>query len=1723
MKHFTPTLTAFAIAACFNSSAPVYANPTGAQVVSGSVQMQTSGNTLNITNSPGAIINWQQFNIDAGQTTRFIQQSAQSSVLNRVVGADPSQIHGQLLSNGQVYLINPNGILFGPNAFVDVNKLVASTLNLSDADFLAQRLRFQGNSLVNGSIFNQGHISTPLGGRVYLVGRDVRNEGIITTPSGQVLLAAGNQVELVDTAGPELKVSISASGNRAVNIGTVNAAGGRIDMFGALIEQQGVLSANSASVDASGRIVLKATETVSLTGRTEAVNSIGKGGEVRITGDAVNIAAGAQIDASGQAGGGTILIGGGQQGQDASISNARAVTVAAGSEARADALQNGDGGRVIVYSTGLTDFKGRLAARGGALSGNGGFVETSGATIRLGGRVDTSAANGRAGTWLIDPLRLCIYAADISECTSGSSPFNNASTFDGSGTGTGINNQTPASSFVSIADVNSSAGTSGISITAGELISVLPAGGMWSLPSISTGGISFSASIFYLNGSLTNVGGGRIPGVQPTGSDLGIFTFGNSTFSDLGPGNRIIFGSGAGIFGSSDLVSMSMSSANYEFAAGSRISFSRQAATSVSPNYTSLFMSVFPQTMVSTDPSTEQITSSTLVPTIRNDGLQIKADNFFLTTPSNAALTGSPLSLDVRRTSISYNYGGSSVQTVRIGDANCTVTATVDCLSGNLGRFVAGSMDAFYLTAFGFSPLTESSPSSSGVDVEIAGAVSSPAAVTGVRSSRDLKVIASVTHSAGDLALAADRDLYVQAALDNPHGAMVLEAGNALIIDAPVSSSTVIDASRFSGSSSALPSTQPAGILLNSSLTADSILLSINAQHESDSGGALSFVQLPSPAALTFGTSASVTARGVNASTLLPDTNLFGPAQRTQISSGILVELGANATIDNQAGPNVFVTSGRSKGWVIASNNGAAGEGDNLGGLSGTALDQPQFLALVCGENAACTTRASERFAASNFLASANPDSTGGGTGGTTNPGSGGGTTDPTNGETNNGGTNTGDGSRDSNVVAVAEQMKYVNDLCVLNPALCAGPDNSSNVNGGGSNSAAGNGLTVQSVAAALNTPTVSAPLTIAANLTVSGETRIATLNDMSAVASVAKAAPSTPTAGSTASPKSEPVSLALVPSSVPVDVGVRRAPSAAAQELKKEADATRAEARSMRESAQREELQVRQVETQVRKAEAEVRVVREEVRKAEADVKKAEAEVRNARTPEEKAAASRRLTAKREEAVAKQIKAEVKQAELEVKRAQAEARKTEIEARRVEAESKELRADSKALMAQARDLRSAGGRAVTEQRANAKALESDARGAVAEVKKAAAAELKAQAEVRAAQADLKQAKTPDAAQRRLVDAKDKVEQVKAELQQRRAALDQKKSDLEKAVGELKVAESRRVDERRAEMMTMFGMMASSRMGKNAMDQALALRQELKAEAFREALNLLDNKPDAVDLPACGGNAVVCVPTASPSVKLPAVDVKPTVAFLPQIERKVAVMIGVNDYADPDVPSLDTALPDAQAVGAQLQDQFGYTVRPVPNATRADIVTTLNQLAREVGPNDSVTVYYAGHGYLNEKTGAGYWIPADGKASSPANWISNRDITRLLGNIPAKQVLLVSDSCYSGSLAKEVLTGSGSASQIDPSRVLGKRSVTVLSSGGEEPVADEGKNGHSIFAYNFMNALKDVKNVGPAVSVFEVVRNGVVQDAAQQPQYGGVVSANHQPGGEFLFEVRSYK
>jgi filamentous hemagglutinin family protein len=358
------------------ASGQAIANPSGATVVNGSASFEQAGNSLTITNSPNAIINWNEFSIAQDELTRFVQQSSQSAVLNRVVGGDPSQILGQLQSNGQVFLINPNGIVFGADSVIDTAGLVASSLNLTDGDFLENNLKFVGDATA-GAVSNAGSITTQTGGQVLLIAPSVENSGIIHSPEGEILLAAGHSVLLVNTLDPEVRVEVTAAGE-ALNLGTLVAAGGSVGMYGELLTQAGTIDANSAVAE-GGRVYLRA------------------GGEISMAGNSVTTADGAR-------GGGSVT-----------VTSGVTTTLDAGSVVHANAVVSGDGGDVVIWSDGTTHFNGHIEAKGGALGGDGGFVEVSGyQQLNFNGSVDTRAPNGAHGELLLDPTNIVVAAtADI--------------------------------------------------------------------------------------------------------------------------------------------------------------------------------------------------------------------------------------------------------------------------------------------------------------------------------------------------------------------------------------------------------------------------------------------------------------------------------------------------------------------------------------------------------------------------------------------------------------------------------------------------------------------------------------------------------------------------------------------------------------------------------------------------------------------------------------------------------------------------------------------------------------------------------------------------------------------------------------------------------------------------------------------------------------------------------------------------------------------------------------------------------------------------------------------------------------------------------------------------------------------------------------------------------------------------------------------------------------
>ena len=401
------------------SVSAVSAGPEGAQVVNGQVTIQQSGNNTAITASDKAIINYSSFDITQPETVRFIQPSSSASVLNRILSANPTNIDGNLLANGRVFFVNPAGIYIGNGARINVNQLVASGLNISNADFINGRYNFAGG---NGAVINEGDISAQ---KVYLIGKQVTNSGNINCPAGYVAMAAGDKVFLsepgsdivLDIEGTSLSAP-AASESGVLNTGTVEAAGGIIalaaagDLYSQAISNIGSLSSSVESGDA-GKVKLTAAEgTVINSGSLEAKSSSGTGGTIQMLGDKVGLLDAGRIDVSGSDGGGTVLVGGDYQGKG-DVLTASQTYVGPDSSIMADATENGDGGKVIVWSDEITRFYGDISARGGPQAGNGGFIEVSGKeNLGFYGDVDTLAPNGKMGTLLLDPTDIVISNAD---------------------------------------------------------------------------------------------------------------------------------------------------------------------------------------------------------------------------------------------------------------------------------------------------------------------------------------------------------------------------------------------------------------------------------------------------------------------------------------------------------------------------------------------------------------------------------------------------------------------------------------------------------------------------------------------------------------------------------------------------------------------------------------------------------------------------------------------------------------------------------------------------------------------------------------------------------------------------------------------------------------------------------------------------------------------------------------------------------------------------------------------------------------------------------------------------------------------------------------------------------------------------------------------------------------------------------------------------------------
>ncbi len=373
------------------------------------------------------IVDFYKFGVMKGHQLDVVMPDA-GRALYRVIGNSRSEIMGTLNSNGTLVLVNQNGILFGKGAEVNVGNIIASTLNISNEAFLQGRYQFTGGDLA-GSVVNKGHIKAQDEGYIVMLGKKVENRGTLVANKGSVVMAAAKEAVLDFYGNGLVRANLTGQAVEALvkNSGLIQANGGLVQLASnartAAINVTGIIEANQL-VEKDGMIRLEGGDNskVEVSGKLLAKGENTTGGTIQVTGEQVALMNGALLDASGDTGGGKVLVGGGYQGGDAAVYNARTTYIASGATIKADAIKQGDGGKVIVWANHATRFYGSISAQGGMLGGNGGFTEVSGKNyLDFAGRVNLSAVNGDRGTLLLDPENITLINGPASN-TSGFQP-----------------------------------------------------------------------------------------------------------------------------------------------------------------------------------------------------------------------------------------------------------------------------------------------------------------------------------------------------------------------------------------------------------------------------------------------------------------------------------------------------------------------------------------------------------------------------------------------------------------------------------------------------------------------------------------------------------------------------------------------------------------------------------------------------------------------------------------------------------------------------------------------------------------------------------------------------------------------------------------------------------------------------------------------------------------------------------------------------------------------------------------------------------------------------------------------------------------------------------------------------------------------------------------------------------------------------------------------------
>jgi filamentous hemagglutinin family protein len=1920
--------------------------PTGMNVVAGQAAARSMGNTLTVNNTPNAIINWNTFSIGAGNAVRFDQASASSQVLNRVTGNDPSAILGSLSSNGRVWLLNPNGVLFGQGARIDVASFVTSTLNLNNADWLAGHYQFTQGSGNPAGIVNQGELRSSLGGRVALIGGNVRNEGEINAPGGQVVLAAGSSVELLDSATPNVSVKLNASAGEVVNLGRLIAAGGRIDVQAATVNQNGIVRADSLSTGPGGEVVLMGRDQLNLDagsqttanggsggmitlqadqtmvrGEVAATGSQASGGQAKLLGRQVGLLDAARVDVSGAGGGGEVLVGGGPQGKDPNVPNAQAVYFGPQAGISADAVGSGDGGHVVLWSDQATRAYGSLSARGGAAGGRGGLIETSGGWLDARpSKVDLGAPKGSAGLWLLDPFDVTIndtgpdtgydpvtftanasgstistavikgqldagnsvtistggglgpeagnigmtnatlnvtgispgsltLIADASIALTGStiqsaSPMNvslQASrggdggitlqnshidsgtgniSLGGFGTGIGISGAFGNAAFsnsnygVLISNSTLNAGTALIS---GNL-SIAGASGSLAGVSVSNGS-ALSARNITINGSSS----GAANGVEVTGANL--TSPGAISVQGVGAQSGVVLSAGSsmlsspGASGSSQLglVGLSTGNANGVLVAGNLTGGNGNSVSVSGGNTGGPNPAVLVTGNITVDTTPAQLTLGIINPAIDNS---IVVNGSTLTGSGGILIFGAS-SLTLLNTTATSNHA------IQLQADNIDFEGATSLASGQ------PTGDVFVLSNRNNGPLS-SFTNNSTIGTGGSGALQSQAPARWIIWASD---IASTSFKPG--ALPYDFTLYGAAdptAWSTFTGNGYASASTGVSIVTGTIPSRVYDSTQTVVLQGSLQATGPRGEVGN-------LVIPPALQFADKNVGTAKPVQLVGSYEVDFtdslgkpafglGTSlqsgmtgditpATIPLQGLTGNAKVYDSTTVatytGTPSITPLGSdvvSVLLPAGAPAFFADKnvgfknisipsmtltgpdAGNYVLITPGFGASIVqfqvspiVSVNNkvydattaatfaspptAAFFPGDDVALAGGT----PTFINKDVGTNLVQVTGLTLIGAdAGNYRRSITVNTTA-----TITP-----------------------ATLTVNGLTAASKVYDATTAATLSGTPSVTPLGSDNVFLAGT--AAGNFAdknvgTAKPVSVSGLIPAgpdghnyvLAAPAGLTADITpatllVTGLTANNKVYDATVAATLSGTGSATPLGNDLVAVSSSPVGTFS-----DKNVGTAKTVSISASSLTgPDAGNYTPTASGLRADITPAALVVGGLTANSKVYDATTAATLSGTATVAAlanDVVSVSGSPL-AQFPDKNVGSAKNvavsgytlagldagnytivqpsgLTADITPATLRYIATPVTQlVGLAIQPLDGT-----VEGFVGGETQQSVTSGTLAFTTPATRTSLPGSYTIlgsglgapnyvfVQDPANSTALTLNAPSTTDAV---ITKKISDGTPTKALQLMARPEPPPDPAMGGVVDLV--------------------------TVVSTPSTTSPTASQVTASTQSSFGPVTLSEMSSEALVGMLDARAQYKNLVFADALEQLQKDPTLADMPPCRSRdemlrgrcvvtqalkrqlqsaqapATATIPApaapaaAAPAVTPPAPPGTPTApsvaatapavsatapaaaaapstaatlarllaeprrvldASLPQIHRKVAVVIGVDRYDDPTIPQLGNAVGDARAIGNVLESQMGYETVVLENPTRQSVVAALNGLAVDLGPKDSVILYYAGHGELVESTKLGYWLLADSDANRPETWLSNADIGRMVAQIEASQVALISDSCYSGSLVTDQRIRA-EVGAVDPAQLLSRRSVVVMSSGGNEPVADAGKEGHSPFAWNLMNNLRQVSAWQPGGNLFERVRFAVAKELPQRPQYAAFSAGGHQAGGDYLFEQR---